>query len=245
MNAHLSMHQFKFCNVKPMKAVKCIISLVGSILLSIPSAEGAPVSDRLLDRCQGMAVNDSVYEWHEERDVMVQVKTNALWALVGTLNLGAEIQVDPSCSIDIPVWYSPYDMGSHRRKWRLLAMQPEVRWWWQGRAGEGHFGGVHLTVAGFNVAFKGTERYQDSDSPAVGLGLSYGYSRHLDSRHRWWIDFNVGAGFVRYCYDTFDNERNGRLVGHGKGTYWGITRASVGIAYRWMWHHKRRKGGEP
>lgn len=238
--------------------------LAGCLLPMILSATGASATVRNSDCCSercpvGNAPADSLARPLAEgaesgeatgglaadRGVMIQVKANALWALAGTLNLGAEIQLDPSCSIDLPVWYSPYNMGSPRRKWRLLAMQPEVRWWWQGRAGEGHYAGAHLTVAGFNVAFKGTERYQDPNQPALGFGLGYGYSCRLDSKHRWWLDLNVGAGFICYRYDTFDNAANGRPVGHGKGTYWGVTRASVGIAYRWMWHHRRQKGGEP
>ncbi len=223
---------------------RCPVGNAPADSLERPSAEGAeraevagnpgadPGAERGADR-------------GADRGVMLQVKANALWALVGTLNLGVEIQLDPSCSIDLPVWYSPYNMGSPRRKWRLLAMQPEVRWWWQGRAGEGHYAGAHLTVAGFNVAFKGTERYQDPNQPALGFGLGYGYTCRLDRKRRWWLDLNVGAGFICYRYDTFDNAANGRPVGHGKGTYWGVTRASVGIAYRWMWHHRRQKGGEP
>lgn len=190
----------------------------------------------------------SAYSTHP---VFVQLKTNTFWILTGTLNLGIEVQVDPKCSIDIPVTFSPYDMGSNRRKWRILSMQPEARWWWQKRAGEGQYAGIHLSVAGFNIAFKGTERYQDPQVPAVGLGLSYGYSFRLDANHRWWMDLNGGLGFIHYRYDKFDNAHNGRLISSGSGMYWGVTRLSVGISYRWTWHHsskwykKMKKGGAP
>lgn len=178
-----------------------------------------------------------------QRPVMVQIKANALWALVGTLNFGAEVQVDPSWSVDIPIIYSPYNMGSRRRKWRILALQPELRWWAKGQAGQGHFVGAHLSMAGFNIAFKGTERYQDPNRMAWGLGVGYGYALPLDKKHRVWADFNLGLGFINYKYVTYRNGGLGEPISHGHGTYWGITRLNVGIAYRWMWRHKQKGGG--
>lgn len=178
------------------------------------------------------------------RPVMVQLKTNALWVATGTCNLGIEVQVDPKWSVNLPVVYSPYNMG-RQRKWRILAFQPELRWW-KTRAGQGHFVGVNLSMVGFNIAFRGTERYQDPNRMAWGLGASYGYAMPMDKKHKWWVDFNLGVGFINYAYDKFRNGGDGRLLGHGSGTYWGVTRASIGIAYRWQWYHlKKPKGGEP
>lgn len=184
-------------------------------------------------------------DYYINQPVMVQLKTNALWVATGTLNIEAEVQVDPKWTFNLPIVYSPYNMGS-RRKWRILAFQPEARWWPK-RAGVGHFVGINFTAVGFNIAFRGTERYQDPNRMAWGLGVNYGYALPLDKKQKWWADFSLGLGFVNYEYDKFRNSGDGRLIGHGSGTYWGVTRASIGIAYRWQWHHhaKRQKGGVP
>lgn len=183
-------------------------------------------------------------ESYDNKPVMVQVKTNALWVATGTFNLEAEVQVDPQWSFNLPFVYSPYNMG-RRRKWRILALQPEVRWWPK-RTGEGHFIAANFTAVGFNIAFRGTERYQDPNRMAWGFGASYGYALPMDKKRKWWVDFSLGLGFVNYKYDKFRNGGDGRPIGHGSGTYWGVTRASIGIAYRWQWqHHRRQKGGVP
>ena len=172
----------------------------------------------------------------------IQVKTNALWWAAATCNLGFEVQFAPSWSLDVPVVYSPYNINGKQNHWRLLSVQPEARWWSQGRPGKGHFVGIHLSVSGYNVAFKNTDRFQDSNRPAVGLGFGYGYSLGLGKRKAWWLEFNLGAGFINYKYDAFRNEGDGRKKDEAYGTYWGITRANVGIAYRWSWSTKRKGG---
>lgn len=173
-------------------------------------------------------------------------KTNALHLLLLAANAGFEVQVADRWSVDVPVWYSPYNMFSRRRKWRLLAVQPEARYWLGQSAGRGHFLGVHGHLAGFNVALKSTRRYQDPNHAAWGFGLGYGYACALGKKNRWFMDFNVGAGFVSYKYDEYKNFHNGPLLSSGSGTYWGVTRLGVSLSYRWYWEtHKKQKGGRP
>lgn len=180
------------------------------------------------------------------RTRFIAIKTNALHLLMLSANAGIEVQVADRWSIDIPVWYSPYNMFSTQRKWRLLAVQPEGRRWLK-QAGEGHFLGLHAHLVGFNVAFKETERYQDPNHAAWGFGLGYGFAKTFGKQNRWAVDFNIGAGFVDYKYDVYSNRKNGPILRSGSGTYWGITRLGVSLAYRWHWTAKQhtRKGGEP
>lgn len=58
----------------------------------------------------------------------IAVKTNLLFDAVLVANLGVEISPWTHWSLDIPVWYSPYNISSTRNI-RLLAVQPEIRWW--------------------------------------------------------------------------------------------------------------------
>lgn len=88
----------------------------------------------------------------------VALKTNALFLAALTANLGVEVELMRKWSLDFPVWYSPYDI-TPTRKLRLLAIQPELRYWTR-KAGKGHFFGLHTYIVGFNVAINDHGRYR-------------------------------------------------------------------------------------
>lgn len=171
----------------------------------------------------------------------IAVKTNLLGDAALCANLGVEIGLWRHWSLDVPVWYSPYDITDGWRI-RLLATQPEVRYWLKD-AGEGHYFGVHATVAGFNVSFGGDYRYQDPNHAAFGTGIGYGYAFHLDKSRRWSMEAQIGAGYIGYEYIKYHNTgRNGAEVSRGKGTYWGVTRAGFAVAYKFYTDRKGRRG---
>lgn len=166
------------------------------------------------------------------------VKTNLLWDAALCANLGMEFELWPHWSLDLPVWYSPYDIT---RRWRirLLATQPEVRYWLKD-AGQGHYFGIHASVIGFNVSFNGDFRHQDPNHAAFGAGVGYGYAFHLDKARRWSMEAQIGAGYIDYKWIKYHNTgRNGAEVSRGKGTYWGVTRVGLAIAYKF---YRERKG---
>jgi len=169
------------------------------------------------------------------RGQFVAVKTNlaALGLLVA--NLGVEFSFGHGFSFDLPFYYSPYDITSKFRV-RILGTQPELRYWlrrdWPG---DGHFFGLNGTVAGFNVSFPGTYRFQDPERALWGVGLSYGYAVSLGSGRHWGLEFNIGAGYMNYHLDTFDNVHNGKLIHTGKKDYWGITRVGLSLTYKFRY----------
>lgn len=163
---------------------------------------------------------------------VVALKTNALFVAALTANLGVEVELFPRWSLDVPVWYSPYDITPTRRL-RLLATQPELRWWLRAVA-EGHFFGLHTHVVGFNVSINDRGRYQDPNHALWGMGLSYGYAFSLGKAERWGVELTVGAGFAEYSYDSYRNWENGPLFDSGSGHYWGITRAGINLSYKWF-----------
>lgn len=168
------------------------------------------------------------------------LKTNLLWDVALCANLGFELELWPHWSLDVPVWYSPYDIT---RRWRirLLATQPEVRYWLRD-AGAGHYFGVHTSVIGFNMSFAGDYRYQDPNHAAFGLGIGYGFAFHLDKAHRWSMEAQIGAGYLSYKWIKYHNTgRNGAEVSHGGGTYWGVTRAGIAISYKFYCQRKERR----
>lgn len=169
----------------------------------------------------------------------IALKSNLLFDAALMANLGAEVSPWRHWSLDVPVWYSPYDITSTRRS-RLLAVQPEVRWWLD-QAMRGHFVGLHTHVVGFNLALDNHARYQDPNHALWGLGLSYGYALTLGSAGRWGIEFTLGAGFARYRYDAYRNWPNGPKFDSGAGCYWGVTRAGITLSYQWEIKRQNRK----
>lgn len=169
----------------------------------------------------------------------IAIKTNLLFDAALVANLGVEISPWTHWSLDIPVWYSPYNISSTRNI-RLLAVQPEIRWWSK-EAMNGHFVGLHTHVAGFNIALNDYARYQDPNHALWGLGVSYGYAITLGKSAHWGLEFTLGAGFAQYHYDAYRNESNGPKFRSGSDCYWGITRAGVTLSYRWTLLRKNRK----
>lgn len=168
------------------------------------------------------------------------LKTNLLWDAALCANLGFELELWPHWSLDVPVWYSPYDI-TKRWRIRLLATQPEVRYWLRD-AGVGHYFGVHTSVVGFNVSFGGDFRYQDPNHAAFGLGVGYGFAFHLDKARRWSMEAQIGAGYLSYKWIKYNNTgRNGAEVSHGGGTYWGLTRAGIVLSYKFYCQRKERR----
>ncbi len=176
-----------------------------------------------------------------KRFVVLKTNLAALGLLVA--NLGVEFSFGRGFSLDLPVYYSPYDITSKFRV-RVLGIQPELRYWLRcDRPGKGHFFGLHGTVAGFNVSFPRTDRFQDPERALWGLGLGYGYRLGFGSCKRWGLEFNIGAGYMNYRLDTFENVANGRLMRTGKKHFWGVDRVGVSLTYRFN-RHKRTKPEE-
>lgn len=175
-----------------------------------------------------------------EHKWFIAAKTNLLW-LVGTVaNLGVEVQFADKWTVDIPVYYSPYDLATDR-KIRVLATQPEVRYWLGDYAGQGHFVGVHGHIMGFNVAINDHGRYQDPERALWGFGLGYGYAMNFGKTKRWGMEFNLGLGFANYEYDKYYNLPNGQKCDWGKGWYYGLTRAGITLTYKWWVPRKYKK----
>ena len=174
---------------------------------------------------------------------VVLLKSNLLAVAAALVaNLGFEVELAQHWSLDVPVYYSPYDLFKETRKVRLLATQPEVRYWFS-EVSKCHFIGLHTHVAGFNVALNDHGRYQDPNHALWGMGLSYGYALPFGKDKRWGAEFTLGFGFADYKYDTYENIgiRPGQLM-HSSDSkcYWGVTRAAVTLSYKWFVGKKRR-----
>lgn len=155
------------------------------------------------------------------------VKTNlAAWA--GTImNVAADVQVSKHVSVELPLLWCPWYV-SDKHAIKTFTLQPEARYWLSA-PGEGHFFGVHAHVGWFNVKWN-RDRYQDTDRPLLGAGISYGYL--LPFNAHWAGEFTLGAGYANMRYDTYYNIDNGARIDTRTKNYWGITRIGLSVVYR-------------
>ena len=80
----------------------------------------------------------------------IAVKTNILYDVTTTLNIGAEFRVAPKWTIDLSGNYNPFNLGNDRKMKHWL-VQPEARYWFC-EAFNGHFLALHALAGQFNVA---------------------------------------------------------------------------------------------
>lgn len=155
------------------------------------------------------------------------VKTNlAAWA--GTvMNIAADVQVGRHMSVELPLLWCPWHI-SHKHAVKTFTLQPEARYWLSA-PGTGHFFGLHAHVGWFNVRWN-RDRYQDTDRPLLGAGISYGYLLPLGDH--WAGEFTLGAGYANMRYDTYYNIDNGARIDTRSRNYWGITRVGLSVVYR-------------
>lgn len=155
------------------------------------------------------------------------IKTNiAAW--VGTImNVAADVQVSEHFSVELPVLWCPWHISS-KHAVKTFILQPEARYWLS-KPGEGHFFGVHAHMGWFNVKWN-RDRYQDTDRPLLGAGISYGYL--LPFNEHWAGEFTLGAGYANMRYDTYYNMDNGARIDTRTKNYWGITRIGLSVVYR-------------
>lgn len=182
----------------------------------------------------------TVEEWGRK----LYVKTNALGLGLAIANAAVEIDICKHLSFNLPVYYSAWDYFSETVKFRTLAVQPEIRYWFSEKnlCNDGWYLGAHFGLAWYNIATDGEYRTQDHDgtSPALGGGLAVGYRLPISKNNRWKMEFSIGAGAYKLHHDKFRNYHDGLLVYTEKKTYIGIDQASVSFSYTF---DLKRKGG--
>lgn len=162
----------------------------------------------------------------------VAVKTNLLYDVTTTLNLGFEFRVAPKWTIDVSGNYNPFSFKNDKKIKHWL-VQPEARYWFC-EAFNGHFLALHALGGVFNVgnmdlgiypSFK-NHRYEGE---MYGAGLGYGYQFILGKR--WNLGLEIGVGWIRANYDKYDCPHCGEWIKDGKKDYFGLTKAAISLIY--------------
>ena len=117
----------------------------------------------------------------------ISVKTNALYWAVATPNIGAEFRLNRHFTLGIEGLANKLKVGSKLNS-RVVAVTPEVRYWFSIRPQAGHFVGLMGMGTDYDVTLK-NKVYKGT---AIGGGVTYGYSFVL-GRH-WSLEATAGVG---------------------------------------------------
>lgn len=178
-----------------------------------------------------MGAFDTALSTEYNRTPLVSVKTNLMAYSTLIPNIGMEFRLADHWSAEITGLYSPFNLFRHDLKTRVLATKPEVRYWFGEAMRKGHFLGVHMPIAGFNIQLNDDYRYQDPKRAVWGVGLNYGYAMLLGKKQNWSIDFTIGFGYMDLRYNVYEGVRNGKYVRTEEKFYFGPTRIGVDLSY--------------
>jgi len=157
------------------------------------------------------------------------IKSNLLYNLTTTLNLGLEVSLAPKWTLELPINYNPWSFPKDR-KLKHWGIQPEVRYWFCERF-MGHFVGLHGIAAGYNVGGLKVFGINDHryEGNLYGGGISYGYQWILNKR--WSIEATVGAGFVHLDHAKYPCEKCAEKIDDYTKSWFGPTKAGISLIY--------------
>ena len=151
------------------------------------------------------------------------LKTNGLYWLTGTPNLGAEVALSRKVTAEISAAYNPWAITKNK-KLHFILLQPEAKYWFCEKF-EGHFIGVHLHGAQFYSTLAAKRR----DGYLAGAGISYGYDWILSPHFN--IEAEIGICYARMWYKESDCIPCIKNQIRKHADYYGPTKAAVSFVY--------------
>ena len=186
------------------------------------------------DGTESYARRTLFYRSYEPPVPKIVLKSNLLYDMTTTLNLGAEFRLSEKWTLDIPFNYNPWEFNDETR-FRHWGVQPEARYWFC-ESFSGWFVGGHLHYAKFNVGgwpdwpvFSGNMQKNRYQGHLYGLGFSAGYSWIV--KKRWSMEATLGLGYARIDREKFPCATCGTGVDKGVKHYFGPTRVGLSLIY--------------
>lgn len=168
----------------------------------------------------------------------LSVKTNIVYDITSTINLGAEVSLAEKWTFDLSGNWNSFQFENNK-KWKHWLVQPELRYWLCRKFG-GHFFAAHLLGGQYNVGnIDGLPKIFNADLRRladyryegwfVGAGIGYGYAWML-GKH-WNLEFEIGLGVAYTEHDKYECETCGNKVDSDKHVYVGPTKAALNLVY--------------
>ena len=176
----------------------------------------------------------------------VAVKTNSLYWLTATPNVGFEFALAPRWTFEIAGGYNPWTLDKDANvKAKHFLVTPEVRYWFC-ESFQGHFLGINANYTQFNVSgilipevfykeeslgyFLDNLQHARSQGWAVGAGITYGYAWPI--ARRWNMEFTLGLGWWYTEYDRFESRKCGLFQENVAKHAFGPT--DIGLSFIYM-----------
>ena len=159
----------------------------------------------------------------------VGIKTNMLYDLTTTINLGLEVALSPKMTFDISANANPWKFDDWRLKHYMV--QPELRYWTCAKF-NGSFFGLHGHAAWYNIGglpLNDHMRHHRYEGFLYGAGLSYGYQWLIGQR--WNLEATIGGGFAILDQKRFPLCGCQEPTDNYKKTYWGVTKVGLSLIY--------------
>jgi hypothetical protein len=170
--------------------------------------------------------NKVVVGENKEWRVPFTFRTNLLYWLLGTPNLGVEWLPSRNVGILVDGAFTHWKWKDEQRQYRMWMVSPQVRWylgmnkcWYIGL--EGHIGELNLKLS--NVGRQGN---------LIGGGLTGGYKLYMSRVFD--MDFSLGLGYTRFEYDSYTRGQEHMLkrkLGQRKNLI-GPTEAGISLVWK-------------
>ena len=165
-------------------------------------------------------------EWSQD---ILGLKSNLVYDITTTLNIGIEYRFLDYLSFDFSINYNPWTF-SKNKKLKHILFQPELRYWIN-KPYNKHFVGGHILYSHYNVGnlpFGSLNNYR-YQGDGYGLGISYGYQCPLFPG--WNLEATIGVGYIYFDYARYDCETCGQELGNGHKNYFGPTKIGLSLIY--------------
>ncbi|WP_082073599.1 DUF3575 domain-containing protein [Bacteroides congonensis] len=172
----------------------------------------------------------------------IAVKSNLLYDLTTSLNLGGEIRCDDTHTFSLSINYNPWNF-SDNKKMKHFLVQPEYRKWFN-EAFTGSFIGLQLHYALFNFGgmlpwgfgdgkMLGIENRQIANNRyqgnLAGFGISYGYQWMISPQ--WNLEAGIALGYAHLNYKRYGRSAGAPLIEKSNCNYWGPTQIGISVVY--------------
>lgn len=165
----------------------------------------------------------------EEPKQLFAVKSNLLYDVTATLNLGFELALGEKTSFDFSINCNPWTFSDNRRM-NLWMAQPEFRKWNSARF-ERSFWGANLTYGAYDVGgvFGGNLKAHRYQGIALGAGINYGYRWNLGKAVA--VEAELGAGYVYLNYEKYAYPQSEEKLRSDNTGYFGPTKLAFNLIY--------------
>lgn len=172
----------------------------------------------------------------------IAIKSNILYDLTTSLNIGGEIRCDNAHTFNFSINYNPWNF-SNNKKMKHILLQPEYRKWFN-EAFVGSFIGIQAHYAQYNFSgmlpwgfsngkMLGIENRQIANNRfqgnLVGFGISYGYQWMISPQ--WNLEAGFALGYAHLNYKRYGQPKGAALIEKAQTNYWGPTQIGISLVY--------------